>query len=124
MQKTGSNVELIKNINSLSSDAGLDKPTIFEISSEKEAAKVTKFFNKDVKIRISRFCFMAFAPIIFLIAVTYEHDNFHLSSMVGIGVLIMYISYFSMIGYLFYSGSRKSKNRALFRIWTRSEAGY
>ena len=66
---------------------------------------------------------MTILPCIILIILTEQAENnkeVNLPLFVGIGVEFMYVIYFSLIGYLFWSGSRSSKGRNIFRIWTKS----
>jgi len=80
--------------------------------------------NKDVHIRLARWTFITALPVIFLFVLTHR-DEIDLAFLIGIAIEAMYVVYFSMIAYLFYSGTGEEKHdgpRYLFRIWTRSES--
>ena len=72
---------------------------------------------------------MSFTPIVFLIMLSSKASNneeIQLPFYVGIAVEIMYLVYFGMIGYLFWSGTRTTKDnkkRHLYRIWTSTTEG-
>ena len=100
----------------------VDRAKIFTIPDGMEDQRATKFCNKDVKVRLIRWSFMALLPLVFLFALTLD-EGAHLSELIGVAVEFMFICYFSLVSYLFWSGARKSKGRNLFRIWTRNDPG-
>ena len=67
-------------------------------------------------------------PMLFLFVLTLDKNDSstgetatHLSQLIGVSVEIIFVGYFGLVSYLFWSGARKSKGRNLFRIWTRSD---
>eukprot|EP01083_Nonionella_stella_P118803 354770_1 len=101
-----------------------DKPVIFTVSQVEQdqdhKTDKTKCCNNEVQMRFARWSFIALVPIIFLTIET-NVPNVELTVLLGVCIEMLYIIYFSIIGFYFYSGSRKSKNRTLFRVWTRAE---
>ena len=69
---------------------------------------------------------MTIVPCIFLIIISIQSKSNHevkLAFWVGLGVLIMYIAYFTLLARLFWSAIRSSTGNNLFRIWTQSGRG-
>ena len=101
------------------------KRKIHEIGSE--STNYQEKCTRKIGIRLIELIFITLIPIIALSILTNNqnpNDRYTLSFFLGITIEIMYICYFSLIGYLFYSGSRISQNRSLFRIWTRSAPSF
>ena len=66
---------------------------------------------------------MTIMPCIFLIVLSIQAQNnqkVDLPWWVGFGIEIMYIIYFSLLAYFFWSGSWSSKGNNLYRVWTLS----
>ena len=93
----------------------MDSPINFNECSMDSICK-----NKEVRVRCVRFAFIMILPGLCLLILTFNPET-ELSFMIGIGLIVMYFIYFGIIGYFFWSGTRKS--RYLFRIHTKAEPG-
>ncbi len=100
--------EIIRKLDSADiTDADLDTDQVvdfWEFKTKFFAKQDAKFLNDDFLVRMSQYLFVILLPILCLI-ILYINPSVHISVLIGASIQLMYMVYFSTLGYYFWNGT-------------------